>query len=54
MASIQQELVDLFGYTTGLNYRLTESISGSNRVYAGDSRFMGVQAVEDLRARVRV
>ena len=39
---------DEWGYTTALNFRLAESILDSHRIFAGDSRFMGVDAIEDL------
>lgn len=39
---------DEWGYTTALNLRLAETILNSNRIFSGDSRFMSVDAIEDL------
>ena len=39
---------DEWGYTTALNFRLADSILNSHRIFAGDSRFMSVDAIEDL------
>lgn len=40
-----------WGYTTGLNFRLAHTILDSGRIYAGDSRFMGVDQIEDLHLK---
>ena len=40
-----------WGYTSALNFRLAKSILHSNRIFAGDSRFMSVDAVEDLHLK---
>lgn len=40
-----------WGYTTGLNFRLAKGMFDTNRIYAGDSRFMSVDAVEDLHMK---
>mmetsp|Transcript_30289 Transcript_30289/g.73683 ORF Transcript_30289/g.73683 Transcript_30289/m.73683 type:complete len:454 (+) Transcript_30289:467-1828(+) len=40
-----------WGYTSALNFRLTETIFNSDRIVAGDSRFMSVDAAEDLHLK---
>ena len=40
-----------WGYTTALNFRLGETILNTGRIFAGDSRFMSVDQVEDLHIK---
>ena len=44
----EREFEAAWGYTTALNFRLAKNELDSNRIYAGDSRFMSVDAIEDL------
>ena len=46
--TFKRDYQDEWGYTTALNFRLADSILDSHRIFAGDSRFMSVDAIEDL------
>lgn len=46
-----REFEQEWGYTTALNFRLAKTIFNSGRIFAGDSRFMSVDAIEDLHMK---